>query len=296
MFINVQATKLSEDYMHNMINQEETEEGVESLRNYFNYVQNCIQKSHIEGFMYANLNAERNINSALFSIVDQERYGSMPTNIKQSQYQRSKSLQKICIPGMYLGSEEASLANWKNYQNACREARKKITVNTYGVADNLEQIKSIYQNILDPNKKYTCLATPIEKGNNGGWRWHKWGPYIGTQKPTMEYIDQEPLINLVYVYHIYEVEEVDLEYAIANLKIHYKRPNFVEGDIFNHNNELVTSFGKCNFGEHKGKFYIGRHDDPITVIDKVVVDKLHYDGLNRLFKDELLKLTIEGKL
>jgi len=41
---------------------------------------------------------------------------------------------------------------------------------------------------------------------DGGWRWHKWGEYIGTQNPQMEYIHDEPEIEKVYVYHIYELE------------------------------------------------------------------------------------------
>lgn len=37
-----------------------------------------------------------------------------------------------------------------------------------------------------------------------GWRWHKWGPYIGDQKPTCEYIAGEPEIEEVYTFHVYE--------------------------------------------------------------------------------------------
>jgi hypothetical protein len=37
-----------------------------------------------------------------------------------------------------------------------------------------------------------------------GWRWRKWGQYIGALEPTCEYIADEPHIDKVYVYHIYE--------------------------------------------------------------------------------------------
>ena len=70
-------------------------------------------------------------------------------------------------------------------------------IGSYGVADNLEQIKNYYkQQIEDPDKKYFISVAPIfqEKenfGKGGGWRWHKWGPYIGNLNPKCEYLDDE---------------------------------------------------------------------------------------------------------
>ena len=37
-----------------------------------------------------------------------------------------------------------------------------------------------------------------------GWRWDHWGDYIGTQFPTTEYLYDEPEIERVYSYRIYE--------------------------------------------------------------------------------------------
>jgi hypothetical protein len=43
---------------------------------------------------------------------------------------------------------------------------------------------------------------------DGGWRWHKWGPYIGEQKREgYEYLYDEKTIDEVYTYHLYEVAQ-----------------------------------------------------------------------------------------
>ena len=44
---------------------------------------------------------------------------------------------------------------------------------------------------------------------DGGWRWHKWGPYIGVKEPHAEYIfDEGDDIKFVWCFHLYGMEEV----------------------------------------------------------------------------------------
>lgn len=68
-------------------------------------------------------------------------------------------------------------------------------VNSYGVADNIEQIKDYYKDqINDPNRKYFIVTSRIyqdDQPNEGGWRWHKWGPYIGNLDHQCEYLKNE---------------------------------------------------------------------------------------------------------
>lgn len=84
----------------------------------------------------------------------------------------------------------------------------------YGVADSIEQIKEYYkEEIQDPNKKYFITATPVyqdkeKKESNGGWRWHKWGEYIGNLDPQCEYLDDEDFgddFEYVICFHIYSL-------------------------------------------------------------------------------------------
>jgi len=82
---------------------------------------------------------------------------------------------------------------------------------SYGVADNYEQIIDKYHELTSlSQRKFCILCTPMRKSEQypeGGWRWHKWGEYIGTEEPTCEYLYDEPVIEEVYVFHIYEINE-----------------------------------------------------------------------------------------
>jgi hypothetical protein len=77
-----------------------------------------------------------------------------------------------------------------------------------GVCDSWEQVVE-HHRLGEDIRKFVVTLTPIDRATeppSGGWRWHKWGPYIGTQKPQCEYLYDEPLITRVYVYAVYEVE------------------------------------------------------------------------------------------
>lgn len=96
---------------------------------------------------------------------------------------------------------------------------KKVPINMvsqYGVADSVEQIKEFYKTWLDdPDKKWVITVTPVyqdksKAGVGGGWRWHKWGQYIGTLEPEYEYLDDEDFgedfQGYVLCYHVYPVK------------------------------------------------------------------------------------------
>jgi hypothetical protein len=79
----------------------------------------------------------------------------------------------------------------------------------YGVCDNFQQVLDRYLIAEIPDRKFCVALCPIFKGDEpptGGWRWHKWGPYIGTQKSECEYLYDEKDIDVVLIYHIFEIE------------------------------------------------------------------------------------------
>lgn len=43
-----------------------------------------------------------------------------------------------------------------------------------------------------------------DQPRSGGWRWHKWGDYIGDKEPQFEYLHDEPDIEEVYTFSVYE--------------------------------------------------------------------------------------------
>lgn len=85
----------------------------------------------------------------------------------------------------------------------------------YGVADSVEQLKEYFrEEIQDPDRKYFLTLTPVfqdkeNKGKGGGWRWHKWGEYIGNLNPRCECLDDEDFgddFQYVICFHLYELK------------------------------------------------------------------------------------------
>ena len=83
----------------------------------------------------------------------------------------------------------------------------------YGVCDNWEQIFEREPDIKyykDSKEKFViflCKHTKSQQPQHGGWRWHKWGEYIGDQNPQCEYLKDEPEIEYIYTYHIARIIE-----------------------------------------------------------------------------------------
>lgn len=77
----------------------------------------------------------------------------------------------------------------------------------YGVCDNVEQLLARYPELEAPGREFVVTVTPVRRADqpaSGGWRWHKWGDYIGTQGPRHEYLFDDTHIDEVLVFHIYE--------------------------------------------------------------------------------------------
>lgn len=80
----------------------------------------------------------------------------------------------------------------------------------YGVCDSLEQFLATDLGALIQASERRFVVSLVklrrdEQPPDGGWRWHKWGPYIGLQEPQCEYLHDEPMIEEVWTYHVYEV-------------------------------------------------------------------------------------------
>ena len=85
--------------------------------------------------------------------------------------------------------------------------------NPYGVCDSPQQFLKKYEALLEQDERtfvvtFTHVAKdPGNKFQGGGWRWHKWGPYIGEGEPTQEYLDDEEKFDQgVYCYHVYQID------------------------------------------------------------------------------------------
>lgn len=77
----------------------------------------------------------------------------------------------------------------------------------YGVCDSVGQFMEKFGDALKADAAGYCLSfTRIakdEQSPEGGWRWHKWGEYVGNGEPTTEYLYDEPKFTEVYVFHMF---------------------------------------------------------------------------------------------
>jgi hypothetical protein len=103
---------------------------------------------------------------------------------------------------------------WKENRTLPDEERIKLTLfdenapHNYGVCDDYHQILERWPEIESSERKFIICLTPIirtEQPSSGGWRWHKWGTYIGDHEITAEYIYDCKDVIMVYCFHIYEI-------------------------------------------------------------------------------------------
>lgn len=91
-----------------------------------------------------------------------------------------------------------------------REAVARVAAmpKDYGVCDDWTQIIERWPEILTDPRRLIITVTEVrrdEQPSDGGWRWHKWGEYIGTHEPQYEYLYDEEDIDRVFCFHIHEV-------------------------------------------------------------------------------------------
>ena len=79
----------------------------------------------------------------------------------------------------------------------------------YGICDSPAQFMAKFGYYLTESKRCFCVSfTEIRKEDQpreGGWRWRKWEPYVGVCERMADYLYDEPLIDRVFRYKIYEV-------------------------------------------------------------------------------------------
>ena len=125
------------------------------------------------------------------------------------------------IPGVYNTGLNPDLphAEYENYPTLGEIETMKFSdgrtheygsFNAYGVCDNYQQILDQCPEIVTGERRFVITLAEMRKDgqpDQGGWRWHKWGPYIGTHEPQCEYLHDEPVVENVFCFHIYEKKE-----------------------------------------------------------------------------------------
>lgn len=81
---------------------------------------------------------------------------------------------------------------------------------SHGTCDNPEQLlehPEYSKMFAHEHRRFTIFMTLVCKKDQppkDGWRWHKWGEYIGTKEPQREYLYDEPNIDEVCLFSIVE--------------------------------------------------------------------------------------------
>lgn len=121
-------------------------------------------------------------------------------------------------------ARDATSATRRAHRNALKAQRAALKAHrkalklidappSYCVCDNVDQALRFWKaKVADPQRAYVIALSvvrrhPENRGKGGGWRWHKWGRYIGRKRPHCEYLDDEPNISEVFVAEIFEVQE-----------------------------------------------------------------------------------------
>lgn len=112
---------------------------------------------------------------------------------------------------LFCGVYEVGHWNFEQYIDTKNNYPDLGDFDCFGVCDSPEQLISIIPDevVKSGNRKFVISMVKINKSqeskDGGGWRWHKWGTYVGNQNPQCEYLADEPLIDMVWTYHIYEI-------------------------------------------------------------------------------------------
>ena len=115
---------------------------------------------------------------------------------------------------------------FKEFDNYKDFSRENYFMNKHGVADSIEQILEYHKDLIeDKVNTYVLSLTPVRQdksceGQGGGWRWHKWGKYIGKLNPQYEYLDDEEFgddFKYVICYNIYCIRTRQVELYISNM-------------------------------------------------------------------------------
>lgn len=159
----------------------------------------------------------KNIEDVFLPYQDLLNNGGWDDKIIIAKEDMTKSFAGVYICGLNTHYELEILTNYKETNN--RE--NPLHWNDYGVCDNATQVLNYFEELSNNEElkdyiathNYVILLTPFFKEfqEEGGWRWHKWGKYIGVFDSKHEYLADEIGIDYIYTFDIVEVEKCIVE-------------------------------------------------------------------------------------
>lgn len=95
----------------------------------------------------------------------------------------------------------------EEYRHVIEDPDVFVPFPAYGVVDSPEQLMELIDlgTVKIPIAVFLVEVRREHQSPQGGWRHHKWGPYLGTQEPQHEHLYDDKHIERVFTYHIYHV-------------------------------------------------------------------------------------------
>ena len=128
--------------------------------------------------------------------------------------------------GVYMTPLNHHLAQGLAFEDKYPEFPNGSDLEPYGVADSVNQFLDRFSDEIEADPRplfvtFTKIARETQSPT-GGWRWHKWGTYLGEKDPQEEYLYDEPDIESVVVFHLFckpnHPSLEDLRYAVSQVR------------------------------------------------------------------------------
>lgn len=144
-------------------------------------------------------------------------YGHIDPLPEDIRYIFNKMLPKKVARGVYLGGLNSFSLCIKDKYVEFPNLGKKTKImghyiyfkQSYGLCDNSYQIfKKYWWEIIHPFRVFSIILTPVYRDSQPkqfGFRYHKWGEYIGNQNPKHEYLYDDKHIRKIYSFKIVEI-------------------------------------------------------------------------------------------
>lgn len=87
---------------------------------------------------------------------------------------------------------------------------KEHGLHSFGVADSIEQIQRYLEKVETLPEKFIVIMTPVYRKDEpsfGGFRFHKWGKYIGNHTIEQEYFYDHKEMDVLYTFRVLMVDE-----------------------------------------------------------------------------------------
>ena len=167
------------------------------------FVRAVSSEPHFPGHIKEKLMTEEEARQFIQNRINPERPEGHPVGIFFS-WQLDLHIEKIKNEWPYgITRRQPDDKGNKRFAKLC--GHESWELQSYGVCDNVKQILSRYLIAEIPDRKF-CIGMALISKAISGWRWGKNGTYIGTHKIEYEYLSEEKNIEVVYSYHIYELE------------------------------------------------------------------------------------------